>query len=142
MTIPAVAPVVTDGLRDPCNPSPCGSNAVCKQHQGAVSCVCQQGYIGDPYLSCQPECILNSDCPHDKACVNNKCRDLCRGTCGISAECQVMNHSPSCSCLPGYAGNPFVSCQVVQPSKLFFSVSFITVTLERVFIVSFCQSNF
>jgi hypothetical protein len=50
VTITAMAPVVTDGLRYPCKPSPCGSNAVCKQHQMAASCVCQHGYFGYPYV--------------------------------------------------------------------------------------------
>lgn len=123
-----MAPVVTDGQRDPCNPSPCGPNAVCKQQQGAGSCVCLQGYFGDPYTGCRPECILNTDCPRDKACVNNNCHNLCPGTCGINAECQVVNHSPFCSCLPGYSGNPFISCYVVQPSKTCLFLSFISVT--------------
>ena len=115
-----VMPVISEGPKDPCNPSPCGANAVCRQRQGAGSCTCLQDYFGDPYTGCRPECILNTDCPRDKACVNNKCRNPCPGSCGLNAECRVVNHSPSCRCLPGFSGNPIISCQVVTSRKLFF----------------------
>jgi hypothetical protein len=123
VTITAVASAITDSPRDSSSPSPCGPNAVCKQWQGAGFCICLQGYFGDPYRSCQPECILNTDCPCDKACVNNKCHNLCWVTCGINADCQVVNHCPSYSCLPSYSGNPFIACHVVQPSKICFFLS-------------------
>lgn len=102
---------------DPCNPSPCGANAICKSRNGAGSCVCLPEYYGDPYTGCRPECVTNSDCDRSKACLNNKCRDPCPGTCGLNAECRVVNHSPSCFCLPGYAGNPITACHPVPASK-------------------------
>jgi hypothetical protein len=43
--------------------------------------------------------------------------DPCPGTCGLNAECRVVNHAPSCSCLPGYTGNPLNSCNLLPPSK-------------------------
>lgn len=104
----------------PCNPSPCGANAVCKERNGAGSCICLPEYIGDPYTGCRPECVLNTDCTRDRACVNNKCRDPCPGICGLNAECRVVNHAPSCACLPGYTGNPLSACQLPPPSKLCF----------------------
>lgn len=115
LLISVVAPVEED--RNPCNPSPCGANAECRERQGAGSCACLPEYFGDPYTGCRPECVTNSDCTRDKACVNNKCKDPCPGTCGINAECSVPNHAPSCSCLPGYTGNPFTSCHLPPPSK-------------------------
>lgn len=93
-------------LKDPCNPSPCGSNALCNNG----ICTCLPEYQGDPYNGCRPECILNTDCPRDKACIRNKCKDPCPETCGTNAECTVINHIPMCSCLTGYAGNAFVLC--------------------------------
>lgn len=96
----------------PCAQSPCGANAICKERNGIGSCSCLPDYYGDPYIECRPECVLNSDCPKDKACVNNKCRDPCPGVCGMNAECRVHNHAPSCACLPGYEGNPFTSCYI------------------------------
>lgn len=103
-------------VHDPCNPSPCGANAVCKQLNGAGSCTCLPEYFGDPYTSCRPECVTNTDCPRDKACLNNKCKDPCPGTCGVNAECRVSNHAPSCFCFEGYTGNPATACHLVQSS--------------------------
>lgn len=95
---------------DPCSPSPCGSNAICKKRNGAGSCICMQNYYGDPYIGCRPECIQNTDCPTDKACFNTKCENPCVGTCSINAECRVINHVPVCSCVAGYMGDPLVNC--------------------------------
>lgn len=95
-----------------CSRSPCGANAICKERNGVGSCSCLPDYYGDPYIECRPECVLNSDCTKDKACINNKCKDPCPGVCGMNAECRVNNHAPSCACLPGYEGNPFSSCYI------------------------------
>lgn len=106
---------------DKCNPSPCGRNALC--NDGV--CTCLPEYHGDPYHydGCRPECILNSDCPRDKTCIRNKCKDPCPGTCGQNAECAVINHIPTCSCIQGYTGNAFVLCNRIPgkySSTLFF----------------------
>jgi hypothetical protein len=95
----------------PCMPSPCGSNAVCREQNGAGSCTCLPDYMGNPYEACRPECVLNSDCPSNRACIHNKCQDPCPGTCGTNADCQVVNHLPSCTCRLGYTGDPFRSCR-------------------------------
>ena len=97
---------------DPCNPSPCGSNAVCNRQRNAGSCQCIPEYFGDPYVACRPECVVHSDCPSNKACQRNKCIDPCPGTCGINAECQVRSHSPTCTCIPNYIGDPFTACRL------------------------------
>lgn len=101
--------------KNPCYPDPCGANAQC--NEGV--CTCLPEYKGDPYTGCRPECVLNSDCPRDKACIRNKCVDPCPGTCGQNAECTVINHIPTCSCLPSYTGNSFVVCSPIPPSKKF-----------------------
>lgn len=54
---------------------------------------------------------MNSDCSRVKACVNHYCVDPCEGTCGTSAKCDVVNHIPMCSCLPGTSGDPFTLCR-------------------------------
>ncbi|RZC36330.1 hypothetical protein BDFB_000152 [Asbolus verrucosus] len=46
------------------------------------------------------------------ACINSKCADPCPGTCGQNAQCQVINHLPSCTCNPGYTGDPFRYCNL------------------------------
>lgn len=116
-TFSVVSPV--EAPREPCNPSPCGANAICKERNGAGACMCMREFFGDPYTGCRPECVLNTDCSRDKACVNNKCKNPCIGTCGINAECRVINHAPSCSCYPGYIGDPLNACHQRQGKCLF-----------------------
>ena len=80
--------------------------------------------IGSP-PNCRPECIINADCPTDKACINRKCQDPCPGLCGINAKCDMRNHIPTCICNTGFIGDPFAQCyrpstaprpiKVVQP---------------------------
>ena len=112
-----VAITAVEAPRDPCNPSPCGANAVCKERNGAGSCTCLPEYSGDPYTGCRPECVLNTDCNRARACVRNKCVDPCPGACGLNAECRVVNHAPSCSCLPGYTGNPLSTCSLPPAAR-------------------------
>ena len=108
---PTPAPLPTD----PCHPNPCGINAVCRNRNGAASCQCIPETCGDPYVICKPECVTNDDCPFDKACSNNKCVDVCVGTCGTNAICQVVSHVPICTCPPGYEGDAFVFCRLPPP---------------------------
>jgi len=107
----AVAPVP----QDPCNPSPCGANAICRD--GA--CTCLPEYRGDPYTACRPECVQNPDCPLDKACVRNKCFDPCIGVCGQNAKCTVINHTPMCACPDGMSGNAFAACYPIIQGKIY-----------------------
>lgn len=96
---------------DPCNPSPCGSNAVCNNGQ----CSCTEEYPkGDPYQSCRPECVQNNDCDRRLACIRNKCGDPCVGICGNQAICEVFNHVATCTCPQGMSGNPFFDCRPYQ----------------------------
>lgn len=132
----------------PCNPSPCGVNAKCEERGGAGSCQCLPDYFGNPYDGCRPECVLNSDCPSNQACVNQKCRDPCPGTCGQNAECQVVNHLATCNCLVGYTGDPYSICRITvnEPRKIDFLLHKNTVTIdglllaERVY-VNPCQPS-
>lgn len=62
---------------------------------------------------------MNSDCVATRACIRSKCQDPCPGACGANAECQVVNHLPTCTCFPGYTGQPYQFCQpmAARPSK-------------------------
>lgn len=127
-------------IPNPCEPSPCGPNAECKQRNGAGSCVCLPDYQGNPYEGCRPECVLSSDCPTNKACVRSKCVDPCPGICGLNADCQVINHVPTCSCILGYIGDPFVGCRPEPPpQRKFFLQTSVRITTRnlkyRVFIL-------
>ena len=112
--IPAPAP--TPEI-DPCNPSPCGQNAICTARARAGACQCIPEYFGDPYVACRPECTTNPDCPASLACVSLHCVDPCPGVCGINARCRVVNHAPTCTCNPGYRGDPFTACSLIPSSK-------------------------
>lgn len=111
-----VLPVYQEPL-NPCIPSPCGMNAICKEYNGAGSCSCLPEYHGNPYEGCRPECVINSDCTPQKACVKNKCQNPCAGTCGQNAECYVTNHLPSCTCIPGFTGDPYKYCILAPPPQ-------------------------
>lgn len=74
-------------------------------------------FHGDPYAGCRPECVLNSDCPRDKACLRSKCLNPCPGTCGENAICDVINHIPMCRCPDGTAGSAFIRCTPVPSTS-------------------------
>jgi hypothetical protein len=105
---------------DPCRPSPCGPNSQCRTSDNHAVCSCLQGYMGIP-PSCRPECVVSAECPQTRACVNQKCTDPCLGSCGLGARCEVINHSPICSCREGQTGDPFQSC-FDMPRKLEFVI--------------------
>ncbi len=108
-------PKISHIPRSPCDESPCGRNAECSEYNGAARCTCISPYIGDPYTTgCRPECILNTDCPSNLACINQHCRDPCPGVCGSNAECSVANHIPICACSRGFMGDPFSGCRKIQ----------------------------
>lgn len=94
---------------NPCEPSPCGPNSVCQVRGESPACSCLKNYIGMP-PNCRPECTINPECQTTRACINQLCRDPCPGSCGSNALCNVINHSPSCTCLIGFIGDPFRGC--------------------------------
>lgn len=102
---------------NPCNPSPCGSNAVCREQNKAGSCICLPNYFGNPYEACRPECVLNSDCASNRACVQNKCQDPCPGRCGLNADCRVVSHLPTCICRVGFNGDPYTFCSIQHDER-------------------------
>lgn len=94
-----------------CGDNICGPNAECSQKGKVFKCVCQKNFFGNALIGCHPECRINSDCPHDKACVRNRCENPCQDNiCGSRATCEVKNHKAVCSCNPGLRGNPYESC--------------------------------
>ena len=105
----------------PCNPSPCGTNAECRERAGAASCRCVRDYVGNPYVECRPECVTSSECARDLACVAQHCVDPCPGVCGAHATCRATNHRPLCQCDPGFTGDAFISCQRITTRKFFLS---------------------
>lgn len=108
-------PIYYEPPANPCLPNPCGPNSICRVNGHTSACSCLPNYIGRP-PQCRPECTINSECPANLACINERCKDPCVGSCGISAVCNVVNHSPICTCQYLYTGDPFSGCHPV-PSK-------------------------
>ena len=105
----AIEPIEAE---DPCFPNPCGPNSAVPRQSGArCQCSCLPDMIGSP-PNCKPECVLNSDCSPQLACISRKCRDPCPGLCGTGAYCNVRNHIPLCVCNTGYQGDPFTQCRL------------------------------
>lgn len=103
---------------DPCDPSPCGANTMCKvDYNNKVECTCREGYFGNPTALCGPICLLDTDCKDGYSCISRECKDPCPGACGENAHCSVTNHRPRCSCASGYTGDPYTRCTVPPISK-------------------------
>lgn len=94
---------------EPCRPSPCGPNSQCKDIKNQAVCSCLPTYFGSP-PACRPECAVSSDCPFNRACINQKCVDPCPASCARNANCKVVNHSPICFCKAQFTGDPFTFC--------------------------------
>lgn len=105
--------------QNPCVPSPCGPFATCREsgYANVPTCTCLENYIGSP-PNCRPECTVDSECNSDRACLRQKCRDPCLGSCGIGAQCLVVNHMAVCLCPKGYTGDAFANCFPEPPRKL------------------------
>lgn len=101
---------------NPCDPNPCGPNSICQIREGHPVCSCLANYLGSPPY-CRPECVMNQECPFNQACINEKCQNPCIHSCGLNAKCDVVNHTPYCTCLVGYEGDAFVSCSKKPASK-------------------------
>lgn len=99
--------------KNPCVPSPCGPNSVCQVQDNRPVCSCVANYIGSP-PNCRPECVINQECPQDKACIREKCTNPCIGTCGENSKCNVVNHTPFCTCIEGYIGDAFIGCTKIE----------------------------
>lgn len=100
---------------NPCIPSPCGPYSQCRVVGNTPACSCLPNYIGRA-PNCRPECTINAECPGNLACQNERCKDPCPGSCGPYSTCRVVEHSPICTCVSGYTGDPFARC-VLIPSK-------------------------
>lgn len=118
-------PIYEETPKNPCVPSPCGQFSQCRQDQNNLAiCSCLPNYFGSP-PNCRPECSINSDCPNNLACFNQKCKDPCPGVCGYGAVCEVLNHNAVCTCPQGTTGDSFRSCSPIPtPSKKIYPLVF------------------
>lgn len=105
---------------DACDKSQCGPNAFCVAQDHIASCLCKDGFAGDPTdtrLGCQPKdrenwCSSSSDCDGGRICLMDssgirRCADPCLSrSCGRNEVCKVQSGRPYCTCLDGFFKNP------------------------------------
>lgn len=117
------------------NPGVCGQNALCQNLHGNFTCVCPQGFVGNPYNGCVDvdECEHPNQCGPNAICRNvvggrechcppgydgdpytvgcNDMDECSRGNlCGRNAHCTNIEGSFKCSCPPGFIGDPMTEC--------------------------------
>lgn len=97
---------------NPCNTAVCGPNSQCRMVNNQAVCSCLPTYLGIP-PACRPECVANSECPQNQACMQQKCVNPCIGVCGVRAICEVFNHNPICTCPLAHSGDPFTQCTFI-----------------------------
>lgn len=81
-----------------------------------AACSCLPDYVGQS-PNCRPECTISAECPSSLACIKEKCRDPCSGSCGLNAHCNVLNHNAVCICIIGYEGDPTVQCNPIPVTR-------------------------
>ncbi|XP_065203141.1 uncharacterized protein LOC135833324 [Planococcus citri] len=124
--------------KNPCIPSPCGPYSECRVEHDRSVCSCQNNYFGSPPTTmCKPECNSDSECPQNKSCRELKCQNVCVGKCIYNAQCQMINHEPICSCLPGFTGNPIAYCTKEEDGsiKMLLIPVFIIILLFSIIII-------
>jgi hypothetical protein len=96
--IPPPTPAPRPNIKvDPCSVTDCGPYSTCSSRGDYASCSCLPTYFGSP-PRCRPECVIDQDCPSNRACRGQKCISLCPGNCGRNAECQTIQHRLECTC--------------------------------------------
>ena len=108
---------------DACSKLQCGPNALCVANSHRPSCICADGYVGNPgnlVEGCQPtriipqnECNKDTDCHGGLICsVNvdgvNVCINPCANVaCGQNEICHIDNNGhPVCKCKDGFIWDP------------------------------------
>lgn len=112
---------------DGCSKLQCGPNAVCVTESHRSSCICTDGYFGNPgdlYLGCKHERLApKGECRTDKDCKLpsqicsivpdgvSSCVSACtRVACGPDEICLLeKNGTPVCSCRQEFVWNPIIS---------------------------------
>ena len=71
--------------------------------------------ISNYHLSAEPEpigCSSDFECSPSQACQNRRCINPCttEKPCSQTAICSVKSHRASCTCPPGFEGDPYRQC--------------------------------
>ena len=124
--------------------SNCGQNTECINTEGSYSCICAEGFIGDPYktgckspcdgITCgahsfcqvheggQAACMCDPGYTFDPKNITAGCVDVNEcdpthgpsGLCGQGALCTNVASSHHCYCPPGFTGDPFRYCEDID----------------------------
>lgn len=101
--------------------SDCPPNHICQNHNCIVKDECHidpecpQGHICQD-KKCFLGCRTDQNCPLDQKCINSQCQNPChlRRACGENAKCEPMHHRATCTCLPGFSGDPRIRCKEIS----------------------------
>lgn len=109
---------------DACSKFSCGPNALCISSNHRSTCICNEGYAGNPNdfsLGCTQisdgvrvdTCQSNGECRSGQICIvgpngYKECINPCASVaCGLNEECRLdANSNPACHCKETYAWNP------------------------------------
>lgn len=99
--------------RPVCSEDTCADRANCVAENHEPKCTCFPGTSGNPYVECtgvtdvvRPECVSDSECPVEFACINTKCQNPCltQNMCSGDQQCRLLNTAPLrtmiCECPP------------------------------------------
>ena len=87
--------------QDPC-PGLCGYNAHCRVRNHIPMCMCDKGYVGDPFVNCNK---ITTRRPIETIHPCNP------SPCGINAHCSEKGQAAACNCIDDYIGNPYIECK-------------------------------
>ena len=67
------------------------------------------------FILVEPEpigCASDSECSPSQACQSRSCINPCiaDNPCSETAICSAKNHRATCSCPPGFEGDPYKQC--------------------------------
>lgn len=96
----------------------CGFNGICKNLPGSYQCHCPEGFVGNPFESCEecntPECKCKS--PYKlvgNSCMLAGCRD--KKECPKGATCITISDNVSyCACSKGYKSTSNGECEDIN----------------------------
>ena len=77
-------------------------------------------FVGEP----EPiGCSSDFECATNQACRDRSCINICSvdKPCSQSAICSSRNHKASCSCPPGFEGDPYRQCNKSKKLALLFT---------------------